>query len=80
VLARKSYVYGALMAQNDLPEHGLVDQKTLAAYLDRPERTLEDWRLRGRGPAYVRVGQKVRYRVRDVERWLDANTVSPGAA
>jgi hypothetical protein len=68
------------MAHTELPEHGLIDQKRLAEYLDRPERTIEDWRMRGRGPAFIRVGQQVRYRVRDIQQWLDENTVRPGDA
>ena len=46
-----------------------------------PEKTLADWRSRGIGPAYVRVGRHVRYRDVDVDRWLESQTVkrSPAA-
>jgi DNA-binding transcriptional MerR regulator len=37
--------------------------------------TLRDWRYRGVGPAYVRVGQQVRYDLRDLERYRDAQRV-----
>lgn len=39
--------------------------------------TLKTWRRRGIGPPYVRFGNRVRYRVRDVEAWLAAHTVTP---
>lgn len=31
--------------------------------------TLKDWRYHNRGPKYVKLGQQVRYRLRDLERW-----------
>jgi DNA-binding transcriptional MerR regulator len=37
--------------------------------------TLRDWRYRGTGPAYIRVGQQVRYDLRDLERYRDAQRV-----
>lgn len=33
-------------------------------------KTLADWRARGLGPAYVRIGRHVRYRPADVEAWI----------
>jgi hypothetical protein len=39
--------------------------------------TLKAWRRRGIGPPYVRFGNRVRYRVCDVEAWLSAHTVTP---
>ena len=44
----------------------------LADYLGKPVRTIYDWRLSGRGPRAVRVGRSLRYRVCDVQAWLDA--------
>lgn len=37
-----------------------------------PARTLNDWRHRGLGPAYIRLGKRVRYRFTAIEAWLDA--------
>ncbi len=39
-------------------------------------RTLQAWRLRGGGPAYVKIGKAVRYKRRDVSEWLKANTIA----
>jgi len=38
-------------------------------------RTLQAWRTRAFGPAFVRAGRAVRYRRRDLFAWVDANTV-----
>lgn len=46
----------------------------LARRLKRKARTIQDWRVRGVGPRYIRLGGgnggKVLYRVSDVEAWL----------
>ena len=44
----------------------------LAEYLGKPVRTIYDWRLSGRGPRAVHVGRALRFRVCDVQAWLDA--------
>lgn len=36
--------------------------------------TLANWRWSGRGPAYLKVGGKVRYRAEDLASWLDSQT------
>lgn len=58
----------------------LVPQDEAAAYIARPARTLEQWRHRGEGPAYVKVGRAVRYSRRDLDAWLAANRIDPSAA
>ncbi|MDN5796724.1 MAG: helix-turn-helix domain-containing protein [Intrasporangium sp.] len=37
------------------------------------EYTLRRWRCQGRGPACVRVGRLVRYRVSDLAAWAEAH-------
>jgi excisionase family DNA binding protein len=49
-----------------------VDQ--VARYLGKPKSTLYAWRSRGQGPRAIRVGNVLRYRYSDVERWLDEQT------
>ena len=39
--------------------------------------TLAHWRHRGLGPPYVRYGNRVLYRGRDVLAWLEGHTVYP---
>jgi excisionase family DNA binding protein len=66
-------------------EHShLVNQKQAAQFLGLSPRTLESWRLTGNGPAYIKVGRRVRYRRSDLEAWLDArrrtSTSDPGSS
>ena len=46
----------------------------IAEYLEIPEPTLRQWRHKGTGPQWTRVGRHVRYRWSDVEAWLDSQT------
>lgn len=52
----------------------LLTEIDLAVELQMRPQSLADWRHRGKGPAYVKLGQLVRYRRSDVDRWLDAQT------
>lgn len=63
----------------------LVTPEQLAAELGITEKTLSQWRYRGTGPAYIKLGGNhrsapVRYRRADVNRWLDAQPVIGGKA
>ena len=41
-------------------------------------RTVQGWRQRGDGPPFLKLpGGLVRYRVCDVERWIDDRTIFP---
>lgn len=44
-----------------------------------PASTRAHWRSEGRGPPYVKIGPKVAYRGRDLNDWLTAQIVRPGA-
>jgi predicted site-specific integrase-resolvase len=51
----------------------LLSSADVAQLLDVSMRTLEFWRYVGKGPAYVKVGKRIRYRPADVEAYLEAN-------
>lgn len=53
---------------------------TVAEHLGLSVQALALMRHEGTGPAYVKLGRRVRYRMSDVEAWLDANTVTTGDA
>jgi excisionase family DNA binding protein len=53
------------------------DTQATAKYLKVPPRTMEDWRYRGVGPAFIKVGKAVRYRRDDVDAWLSEQTTVP---
>lgn len=52
----------------------LLTVAQLAALLQVPPQTLYGWRTRGEGPPGLKVGRHVRYRQRDVEKWLDTRS------
>jgi len=47
----------------------------LARMIGKTERTLANWRCARTGPKYVKLGSTVRYRVNDVEDWIEAQRV-----
>jgi predicted DNA-binding transcriptional regulator AlpA len=59
----------------------LLDTKQTAAWLGVAPITLEIWRSKERGPAYVIMGTRsIRYRRTDVQTWLTAQTRQPTTA
>lgn len=54
-----------------IERRNLADTEEVAEYMSKPPRTLEQWRYRGVGPRYLKVGRDVRYRWEDVDAWLD---------
>ena len=51
----------------------LLTQKEVASQLGISERTLERHRITGTGPRWARLGRLVRYRVSDLEQWVEAS-------
>lgn len=50
----------------------LLTTEAAAARLGVAPQTMTDWRWKSRGPKFVKVGRLVRYRLSDLEAWLDA--------
>jgi len=55
----------------------LVDTKRAARFMGLKESTLEQWRVYGKGPEFVKMGRSVRYRVRDLQQYLDTLRAYP---
>ena len=54
----------------------LLDPKQAAKLVNVQPRTLEGWRRRGCGPPFLRLSvRSVRYRLEDIEQWLDQRRV-----
>mgnify|MGYP006304177489 CR=1 FL=1 len=51
---------------------GFIPEADAADYLCQSIRTLQKWRVNGRGPAYFKPGKSVRYRRRDLREWTEA--------
>lgn len=44
-----------------------------AAYLGLSQFTLSTWRSLKKGPAYIKIGNRVRYQKRDLDAFLETN-------
>lgn len=57
----------------DRDEHRqLVGRGEAARYLDVSARTLEQWEYRGVGPRSYKVGHLRKYRLSDLDAWLES--------
>jgi predicted DNA-binding transcriptional regulator AlpA len=56
----------------------LMDPSATAAFLLVAVPTLADWRTKGIGPTYIKVGRCVRYRLSDLDKWLTSRTQLDG--
>lgn len=66
------------MDSNDtVGEPALLTETQAADFLNNSVRTLQWWRGRKAGPAYVLVGRSVRYRRGDLLAWIEQNTKHP---
>lgn len=59
-------------AQNELKTLG---EKEAAELLGVAAKTLQGWRWRKTGPAYLKIGRRIRYRITDLTCYLDSQTV-----
>lgn len=48
----------------------LLHQKEVVEILNIAKSTIEQWRLKGQGPRYVKLGRAVRYRLSDVQSYI----------
>lgn len=55
-----------------MQQNNTLDTIEAAHYLGLQKTTLEAWRCRGGGPRYVKLGRAVRYRLSDLDAWLDS--------
>lgn len=55
----------------------MLTRAEAATYLGVPFHTLEQWASRHCGPAYYKIGGRVRYRVADLDAWLESRRCDP---
>lgn len=53
-----------------------VDENEAAARICVPVSSLQKMRMRGDGPPYAKIGQRVRYRVSDLQAFVDRHLVT----
>ena len=64
-------------ARSDMSDHHsqALTEHAVAKQLGLSVATLRAWRLKGKGPRFVRFGRAVRYLAADVERFVEASVV-----
>ena len=55
------------------PEPAFMCQKALAKRWDISVKTLEQWRWKGIGPRFLKIGNRVRYDLAEIERFEAAS-------
>lgn len=66
------------MAHHDAEEVRRLSEREAAAYLGPLSvRTLQDWRIKGIGPVYAKLGKRIAYDVADLDAFLQASRVEP---
>lgn len=68
----------AISNQPPYESDSLLTSQEAADYFKHSRRTLEKWRLQGIGPTFIKTGRLVRYRFRDIQAWIEANTTVTG--
>lgn len=68
---RGAIVPGTVRTLSDDAPDQLLTVGQLAAYLNVPVQRIYDWRWRGEGPPAFKVGASLRYRLSEVETWLE---------
>jgi excisionase family DNA binding protein len=63
-----------------MSERELLTTEQAAEYLQLSPKQLVQWRYFGRGPRFLKAGRAVRYRLSDLDAWLDAHAVTPQGA
>jgi len=58
-------------------EKAIMTVAEAAEYLGLSQSALNKWRCYGMqyGPAYIKMGKSVRYRLEDLQEWIDENAV-----
>ncbi|WP_376690094.1 helix-turn-helix transcriptional regulator [Wenzhouxiangella sp. EGI_FJ10409] len=55
-----------------MPNKSFLTTEEAAEYVGLQKSTLEAWRCRGGGPRFVKMGRAVRYRLVDLDAWIES--------
>jgi excisionase family DNA binding protein len=55
----------------------LLTPAQVAKRVHRSKRTLERWRKEGRGPRFLKFGNRILYSEADVDEWLSKRAMTP---
>ena len=55
----------------------LINEHEAADYIGHSVRSLQNWRVRGGGPKFVKISRRsIRYRFSDLNEWIESKLVS----
>lgn len=57
----------------------LIREREAAQRLGVSVKTLQSWRLHCRGPVYAKIGKSVRYRLEDLDAFVQSKLIQPQA-
>lgn len=52
----------------------LIDDREVSKLTGIARKTLQNMRLKGGGPEFIKIGKNCRYRPSEIDNWLKANT------
>lgn len=55
----------------------LISEKEAASFLNISTKTLQSWRYRGYGPAYVKFSRKIAYAMGDLAAFVESQKITP---
>lgn len=70
---RPEYVHAPTSIRKSTLDITYMPCKQAAKYLALSDSTLNKWRVTGGGPPFIKIGRAVRYKVADLDAFLDNN-------
>ena len=61
------------------PDDRCLTTAEVAKHLGLSPTTLKNYRANGNGPAFVKFGKMIRYRLSDIKQWRDSRLYTPSA-
>ncbi len=61
----------------ELNKENVLNERQAARYLGVSAGTLRLWRAENRAPRFFRAGKLIRFRVRDLDLWIEARLSEP---
>ena len=58
------------MLKNDKVKNNLLHEKEVARLLNISPKTLQNWRVKGQGPTYIKMGYSVRYEPSVIQEYI----------
>lgn len=72
---------GSVVQKTDEPKYStwdsekLIDENTVAIWLNKNIQTLRNWRVDGKGPKFVKDSRSVNYQVGTIRNWIKSKEV-----